>query len=113
MMNFRGVFEQALLGPEHEPVEDPAQLDEAEGARFNALRAALCDVQWPASCPWIGTDAWLMRQMERVKVLEVDGPWRDERGEPVAPLCEEHFVRMCLDWRDSQAWWSAVRASAL
>lgn len=116
MFNFRGVHECAL-GDGVLPIEDASLRPPEIQARLAALKAALADAVWPAACPWIGTDAWLLRQIDRVTILEREvrcwlsslnathpsrackGPWRDADGTPVGPLNELDFVRDCLGWR--------------
>jgi hypothetical protein len=61
MLNFNGIYESAL---------HPRELDTEERlASVAGLRKELEqeNVVFPSSCPWIGTDAWLLRFLDRAE----------------------------------------------
>ena len=60
MLNFNGIYQAALHG------STPGRLEEhVDGEAVAALRKELGDVVFPSECPWVGTDAWLWRFIER------------------------------------------------
>jgi hypothetical protein len=96
MMNFNGIYECALHPRD-------ASCDKDRLHQVLSLREELADVVWPPLCPWIGTDAWLLRFIDRAEdaLLEPDGP--DAEGKhPPRPTPKER-VLATLAWREQNA----------
>ena len=92
-MNFRGIYGCALHGRTEELVD---------AAKVAKLREELGDdVKWPAEkCPWIGTDAWLQRFIEREEEAVREPPEKNEAGEELPRPTAKERVLACLAWRE-------------
>lgn len=92
MMNFRGIYECALHQRGGEEVEED---------RVKQLRESLgADVSFPPQCPWVGSDPWLWRFIQRadealLEPLEKDAATGLEIAHPDA----RQRVLSCLKWR--------------
>ena len=92
MMGFRGIYGVALHGRSEEIVdlEKVAVLREELGS----------EVVFPSQCPWIGTDAWLQRFIEREEEAVREPLEKNPEGEEMKhPTAKERVLR-CLKWRD-------------
>lgn len=93
MLNFNGIYECALHPRE---VDTPERL-----ALAAALRAELgSDVVFPSSCPWIGTDAWLLRFLDRAEDALKEPVDTDAEGKPRPKLSAKERVIATLKWRE-------------
>ena len=94
MMNFRGIFEVALGAHRF---DDTIDKDAVSSIR-EELKAA--EYSFPTQCPWIGTDAWIMRFIERTDVAKDEPEMRNEHNEVVEKPTAAQRIMHCLKWRE-------------
>ncbi len=93
MLNFNGIYECALHPRDLE--ESPDRL-----ALASALRLELENVVWPSACPWIGTDSWLLRFIDRAEDSLKEPIDQDADGKPKPKLSAKERVLATLKWRE-------------
>ena len=90
MLGFRGIYACALHGRTEEVIDKD---------KVEALREALGPIKWPQ--PWIGTDAWLQRFIDRAELAELEPLEKDaETGEEIPHPGALERVQRCLAWRE-------------
>jgi hypothetical protein len=95
MLNFSGIYQCALHRSEGQRQDETVNAEQVA-----ALRAELRTTEWPPSCPWIGTDAWLQRFVERAEDAMREPAEKDDKGvdKPLRTAAER--VRATLKWRE-------------
>jgi hypothetical protein len=95
MLNFSGIYQCALHRSEGQRQDETVNAEQVA-----SLRAELGATEWPASCPWIGTDAWLQRFIERAEDASREPPEKDDRGADKPLRSAAQRVRTTLEWRE-------------
>lgn len=98
MMNFRGIFDCALKGKDHIPT------DEVRAVEAEKIRAELKErnIAFPESCPWVGTDAWITRFLDRADSAQREEKPKNEKGETIEhPTALERIIT-CLKFREEK-----------
>ncbi len=94
MLNFNGIYQCALHRSEDERHDEHIDVE-----KVAALHAELGPVQWPDSCPWVGTDAWLQRFIQRAEDAMKEPIEKDAQGIDKPRYSAADRVRNCLKWR--------------